>query len=161
EIMDLAGVAHLAAIKARIPFMHFFDGFRTSHEIDKVEEMPYETLASLLDREALAAFRAASLNPERPMMRSTVQNPDIYFQVREANNGFYDALPAIVEEYMEKISGITGRETISSTTTERRTLKRSSSRWARQRYRWKRSSITSTRGAERPLHPGTSSVPSR
>ncbi|WP_303322502.1 pyruvate:ferredoxin (flavodoxin) oxidoreductase [Cloacibacillus evryensis] len=110
EIMDLAGVAHLAAIKARIPFMHFFDGFRTSHEIDKVEEMSYETLASLLDREALAAFRAASLNPERPMMRSTVQNPDIYFQVREANNGFYDALPAIVEEYMEEISGITGRE---------------------------------------------------
>ena len=110
EIMDIGGVAHLAAIKGRIPFMHFFDGFRTSHEIDKVEAMPYETLASLLDREALAQFRAEALNPEHPMMRSTVQNPDIYFQVREANNGFYDALPGIVEDYMAKISEITGRE---------------------------------------------------
>ncbi len=110
EIMDLAGVAHLAAIKGRVPFMHFFDGFRTSHEINKVEEMPYETLASLLDREALAKFRAEALNPERPMMRSTVQNPDIYFQIREANNGAYDELPAIVEDYMGKISAITGRE---------------------------------------------------
>ena len=110
EIMDIGGVAHLAAIKGRIPFMHFFDGFRTSHEIDKVEAMPYETLSSLLDREALAQFRAEALNPEHPMMRSTVQNPDIYFQVREANNGFYDALPGIVEDYMAKISEITGRE---------------------------------------------------
>ena len=110
EIMDIGGVAHLAAIKGRIPFMHFFDGFRTSHEINKVEAMPYETLASLLDREALAQFRAEALNPEHPMMRSTVQNPDIYFQVREANNGFYDALPGIVEDYMAKISEITGRE---------------------------------------------------
>lgn len=110
EIMDIGGVAHLAAIKGRIPFMHFFDGFRTSHEIDKVEAMPYETLAALLDREALAAFRAEALNPEHPMMRSTVQNPDIYFQVREANNGFYDALPAIVEDYMRRVSELTGRE---------------------------------------------------
>ena len=110
EIMDLAGVAHLAAIKARVPFMHFFDGFRTSHEIDKVEAMDYGTLASMLDRDALAAFRAAGLNPERPMMRSTVQNPDIYFQVREANNGYYDALPSIVEDYMGRISAVTGRE---------------------------------------------------
>ena len=110
EIMDLGGVAHLAAIKGRIPFMHFFDGFRTSHEIDKIELMPYETLDALLDREALADFRASGLNPEHPVMRSTVQNPDVYFQIREANNGFYDALPEIVESYMEKISEITGRE---------------------------------------------------
>ena len=110
EIMDLAGAAHLAAIKGSVPFMHFFDGFRTSHEIDKVEEMPYETLAAMLDRGALAKFRSEALNPERPMMRSTVQNPDIYFQIREANNGGYDALPSIVEEYMDRISAVTGRE---------------------------------------------------
>ena len=110
EVMDLAGVAHLAAIKARIPFMHFFDGFRTSHEIDKIEELPYELLDELLDRKALSDFRAASLNPEHPTMRSTVQNPDIYFQVREANNGFYDALPEIVEDYMDRISEAAGRE---------------------------------------------------
>ena len=110
EVMDLAGVAHLSAIKARIPFMHFFDGFRTSHEIDKIEVLPYDVLGRLLDRKALAAFRAASLNPEHPVMRSTVQNPDIYFQVREASNGFYDALPDIVEEYMRGISEAVGRE---------------------------------------------------
>ncbi|MDO4988206.1 MAG: pyruvate:ferredoxin (flavodoxin) oxidoreductase [Synergistes sp.] len=110
EIMDLAAVAHLSAIKARIPFMHFFDGFRTSHEMCKIEKMPYETLDSMLDRGALASFRNSALNPERPMMRSTVQNPDIYFQVREANNKYYDALPDIVEEYMTKISAVTGRE---------------------------------------------------
>ena len=109
EIMDLAGVAHLAAIKGRIPFIHFFDGFRTSHEISKIEQMDYEELAPLLDHAALAAFRANALNPEHPVMRSTVQNPDIYFQVREANNRFYDELPGIVEYYMEKINEITGR----------------------------------------------------
>ncbi len=110
EIMDIGGIAHLAAIKGQIPFMHFFDGFRTSHEISKIEEMNYEDLASLLDRDALAAFRAKALNPEHPVMRSTVQNPDIYFQVREASNRFYDALPDIVEDYMSKLSVITGRE---------------------------------------------------
>ena len=110
EIMDIGGRAHLAAIKGHIPFMHFFDGFRTSHEISKIEEMNYEDLASLLDRDALAAFRAKALNPEHPVMRSTVQNPDIYFQVREASNRFYDALPDIVEDYMSKLSVITGRE---------------------------------------------------
>ena len=89
EVMDLAGVAHLAAIKGRIPFLHFFDGFRTSHEINKVEQMDYEDLKGMLDQEALDAFRAHALNPEHPLLRATVQNSDIYFQVREANNGDY------------------------------------------------------------------------
>ena len=110
EVMDLAGVAHLSAIKGRVPFMHFFDGFRTSHEINKVEALSYEELASLADYEAIDAFRAHALNPEHPMIRATVQNPDIYFQVREANNSDYDSLPDIVEGYMEKINALTGRD---------------------------------------------------
>jgi len=110
EIMDLAGVAHLAAIKARVPFMHFFDGFRTSHEIDKIEQIDYADLAAMLDRDALAAFRANALNPDHPVMRSTVQNPDIFFQVREAGSRFYDSVPDTVEDYMAKISALTGRE---------------------------------------------------
>ena len=109
EVMDLAGVAHLAAIKGRVPFMHFFDGFRTSHEIAKVEKISYEDLASAVDFEALDRFRAHALNPEHPMIRATVQNSDIYFQVREANNTDYAVLPDIVEEQMEKINRITGR----------------------------------------------------
>ena len=110
EVMDLAGVAHLSAIRARVPFIHFFDGFRTSHEINKVEEMPYEALGDMLDRDALDALRAHALNPEHPMIRATVQNPDIYFQVREANNGDYAALPDVVEDYMTRVSALTGRE---------------------------------------------------
>ena len=110
EVMDLAGVAHLSAIKGRIPFIHFFDGFRTSHEIDKVEQMDYKDLEALLDRDALDAFRAQALNPEHPMVRATVQNPDIFFQVREASNQDYADLPDIVEDYMQSISAITGRE---------------------------------------------------
>ncbi len=110
EVMDLAAVAHLSAIKSRVPFMHFFDGFRTSHEIDKIEKMDYADLEPLLDREALALWRQSALNPEHPVLRSTVQNPDIYFQVREANNRFYDDLPDIVEDYLADISDITGRE---------------------------------------------------
>ncbi len=110
EIMDLAGVAHLSAIKSRIPFMHFFDGFRTSHQIDKVEQMEYSDLASLVDRVALNDFKRGALNPDHPDLRATVQNPDIFFQVREANNTDYSELPQIVEEYMAKISEITGRE---------------------------------------------------
>ena len=109
EVMDLAGVAHLSAIKARVPFMHFFDGFRTSHEIAKVEQMDYEDLKKLVDYEALDAFRAHALNPEHPTLRATVQNPDIFFQAREANNLDYEALPDIVEGYMEDINKITGR----------------------------------------------------
>ncbi len=109
EVMDLAGVAHLAAIKGRVPFLHFFDGFRTSHELDKVEQIDYEDLRFLLDFEALADFRAHALNPEHPMIRATVQNPDIFFQLREASNTDYAALPDIVEDYMQKISAITCR----------------------------------------------------
>ena len=109
EVMDLAGVAHLAAIKGRVPFLHFFDGFRTSHEIDKVEQISYEDLRSLLDMDAVDAFRDRALNPEHPMIRATVQNPDIFFQVREAANADYDALPDVVEGYMAKIGEITGR----------------------------------------------------
>lgn len=110
EIMDLAGVAHLCAIKSRIPFMHFFDGFRTSHQIDKVEEMPYETLAKYVDYDALNEYKRGALNPDHPDLRATVQNPDIFFQVREANNSDYDNLPEIVEDYMAKISAETGRQ---------------------------------------------------
>ncbi len=109
EVMDLAGVAHIVALKARVPFLHFFDGFRTSHEIQKVEIIDDASLTSLLDRDALKAFRAAALNPEHPVTRGTAQNPDIYFQTREASNKFYNAVPDMVAETMAKISEITGR----------------------------------------------------
>ncbi|HQC35818.1 MAG TPA: pyruvate:ferredoxin (flavodoxin) oxidoreductase, partial [Bacillota bacterium] len=110
EVMDLAGVAHLSAIKGGLPFLHFFDGFRTSHELQKVEVMEYEDLDKLLDRDAVAAFRKRSLNPERPVQRSTVQNPDVFFQNREAANIYYDRMPQIVEDYMRKINELTGRD---------------------------------------------------
>ena len=110
EVMDLAAVAHLASLKGRTPFMHFFDGFRTSHEIATVEQIDSERLRALLDSDALAAFRARALNPEQPLMRSTVQNPDTFFQNREACNPYYDALPGIVEEYFAEINSITGRD---------------------------------------------------
>ncbi|MGM0472490.1 MAG: pyruvate:ferredoxin (flavodoxin) oxidoreductase, partial [Bacillota bacterium] len=110
EVMDLAGIAHLSAIESRIPFMHFFDGFRTSHEIQKVEVMDYDELADLVNYEAVEEFRNNSLNPEDPETRGTAQNPDIFFQARESCNKFYDAIPDIVEEYMQEISEITGRE---------------------------------------------------
>jgi len=110
EIMDIAPIAHLAAIKSRIPFLHFFDGFRTSHEVQKVEEADQEELAKLLDMKALQDFRKRALNPENPVTRGTAQNPDIYFQSREAANSFYEVLPDIVEEYMQEISKLCGRE---------------------------------------------------
>ncbi len=110
EVMDLAGVAHLAAIKGRVPFLNFFDGFRTSHEIQKIELLDYADLAKLLDTDAVAAFRKRGLNPDNPVIRGTAQNPDVYFQSREAVNSYYDALPDIVEEYMGEISKLTGRE---------------------------------------------------
>ena len=109
EIIDLAPVAHLAAVKGRIPFLHFFDGFRTSHEMSKVELIDYEDYAKMLDFDAVDAFRAQALNPEHPRLRATVQNGDIFFQVREANNRFYSELPEIVQKYMDKISALTGR----------------------------------------------------
>ncbi len=110
EVMDLAGVAHIVAIKSRVPFLHFFDGFRTSHEIQKVELMEQDDLAALLDRDALEAFRRRALRPEHPVTRGTAQNPDIYFQAREACNRYYDAVPDMVNEAMKQISAITGRE---------------------------------------------------
>ena len=110
EVMDLAGVAHIVALKSRVPFLHFFDGFRTSHEIQKVELMDEASLTALFDREALKQFRERALNPEKPVTRGTAQNPDIYFQTREAANKFYDAVPDMVAETMAEISRITGRE---------------------------------------------------
>ena len=110
ETMDLGGVAHLASIKGRVPFLHFFDGFRTSHEIQKVEVMDYEDLKRLLDWDALKAFKDNALNPEHPVLRGTAQNADIYFQGREAANKYYDAIPDIVADYMKEITKITGRE---------------------------------------------------
>ena len=110
EVMDLAGVAHLVAIQSRVPVMHFFDGFRTSHEIQKVEVMDYEVFDRLLDKEAVTAFRNRALNPEHPVTKGTAQNDDIYFQTREASNKFYNAVPAIVEEYFTAISKETGRD---------------------------------------------------
>ncbi len=110
EVMDLAGVAHLAAIKGRIPFLHFFDGFRTSHEIQKIECLEYDELGALLDQEAVENFRRSSLNPERPVMRSSVINPDVFFQIQEASNPFYDKLPQLVAEYMAEINKLTGRD---------------------------------------------------
>ena len=110
EVMDLAGVAHLATIKSRVPFVNFFDGFRTSHEIQKIEMLENEDLAPLVDQEALSAFRNRALSPERPVARGMAENPDTFFTHRESCNSYYDAVPAIVEEYMEKISEITGRK---------------------------------------------------
>ena len=110
EVMDLAGVAHIVALKARVPFLHFFDGFRTSHEIQKIELIDEASLTALLDRDALKAFRARALNPEHPVTRGTAQNPDIYFQTREAANKFYEAVPDMVAETMREISKITGRD---------------------------------------------------
>ena len=110
ETMDLAGVAHLAAIKGRVPFMHFFDGFRTSHEIQKIEVMDYADLEKLIDYEALNEFRKRSLNPSNPYTKGTAQNPDIYFQAAEAANPFYEKIVGVVVEYMNEINKITGRD---------------------------------------------------
>lgn len=109
EVMDLGGVAHLSAIKGRVPFLHFFDGFRTSHEVQKIEVIDYEDFAKLVDMDAVKAFRKRALNPEHPVLRGTAQNPDIFFQARESSNRFYNAVPEIVEYYMNEINKITGR----------------------------------------------------
>lgn len=110
EVMDLAAVAHLSAIKGRIPFVHFFDGFRTSHEIQKIEQLDQEELIPLIDQDALAAFRDRALNPEKPVLRGTAQNPDVYFQAREASNPFYDNIVGIVEDYINEMNKLTGRK---------------------------------------------------
>jgi len=108
EVMDLGAVAHLSAIKGRVPFVHFFDGFRTSHEIQKVQAWDYKDLEEMIDKDAIAEFRKRSLNPEHPVLRGSAENGDIFFQHREACNKYYDALPAVVEEYMEKVNAKIG-----------------------------------------------------
>ena len=109
EVMDMGAVAHLATLTSRIPFLHFFDGFRTSHEMQKIECLDYEDLKTIFDYEALKNFRESALNPENPVLRGSAQNPDIYFQGREMSNRFYDAVPGVVEDYMGKINKLTGR----------------------------------------------------
>ena len=109
EVMDLGAVAHLAAIRGSLPFLHFFDGFRTSHEIQKIETIEYDELRKLIDLNAVDKFRKRALNPEHPVIRGTAQNPDIFFQAREASNKYYNELPEIVAEYMDKIGQLTGR----------------------------------------------------
>ena len=110
QVMDLASIAHLSAIKGRVPFLHFFDGFRTSHEIQKIEVLEYEELAKLIDMDAVNAFRRGAMNPDHPSVRGTVQNSDIHFQQREVINRYWDKLPEIVEGYMDEIKKLTGRE---------------------------------------------------
>ena len=110
EVMDLAGVAHLSTIKSRVPFVNFFDGFRTSHEIQKIEMLENDDLAPLVDQEALKEFRSRALSPEHPVARGMAENPDTFFTHRESCNNYYDAVPAIVEDYMNKVSEITGRK---------------------------------------------------
>lgn len=110
EVMDLTPVAHCAAIKGRVPFLNFFDGFRTSHELQKIQIWDYEDLKDLVDMEAIDAYRRRSLNPEHPVLRGTAQNPDIFFQAREACNKYYDAVPALVQEYMDKVNAKIGTD---------------------------------------------------
>ncbi len=110
EVIDLGSVAHLSAIKGRVPFLHFFDGFRTSHEIQKVECIDYEDLKKLVDMDAVNEFKRNALNPEHPVLRGTAQNPDIFFQAREACNPFYENIVDVTEKYMEEISKLTGRD---------------------------------------------------
>ncbi|MHB8073448.1 pyruvate:ferredoxin (flavodoxin) oxidoreductase [Desulfosporosinus fructosivorans] len=110
EAMDMGYIAHLVTVKSRIPFLHFFDGFRTSHEIQKIEVPEYEEVAKLLDMEAVQKFRDSALNPEHPVLRGTAQNPDVYFQGREASNSFYAAVPDLVEQAMQEYKELTGRE---------------------------------------------------
>ena len=110
QVMDLAAVAHLAAIKGSVPFLNFFDGFRTSHEVQKIEVLEYDELAGLLDKEAVAKFRRGALHPDHPSLRGTVQNSDVHFQQREVSNRYYQALPDLVEGYMAEITRLTGRE---------------------------------------------------
>ncbi len=110
EVMDLGGIAHLAAIKSSVPFVHFFDGFRTSHEMQKIEVIEFDEFDKLVDKEKIKEFRDKSLNPQTPVIRGTAQNPDVFFQAKEASNPYYTNLPDVVNDYMEKISEMTGRE---------------------------------------------------
>ena len=109
EAMDMALVAHLSSLNSSVPFVHFFDGFRTSHEVQKIDVIDYEDMAKLMPWDKVEEFRSRAMNPEHPHLQGTAQNPDIYFQGREAANKYYDATPAIVEEAMKKVSALTGR----------------------------------------------------
>ncbi|HLF59863.1 MAG TPA: pyruvate:ferredoxin (flavodoxin) oxidoreductase, partial [Acidimicrobiia bacterium] len=109
EAHDLALVSHLASLEARVPFLHFFDGFRTSHEMSKIELIGDDVLRELIDEELIAAHRRRALNPNQPVLRGTAQNPDVFFQAREAINPFYSSVPGIVDHFMERVAGITGR----------------------------------------------------
>ena len=104
EVMDLGAAAHLSAIKGKVPFLHFFDGFRTSHEIQKIEIWDYDDLKDMLDMDAVNDFRKHAMNPERPFLKGSAQNSDVFFQAREACNQYYEAIPGIVEEYLGKIN---------------------------------------------------------
>ena len=123
EVMDLTPVAHCAALEGKLPFINFFDGFRTSHEIQKIETWDYEDLKDLVSMDAIDAFRAHALNPNHPCQRGSAQNPDIFFQAREACNPYYDALPGIVQNYMDKVNAKIGTasnlESLSAATTSR------------------------------------------
>ena len=110
EVMDMALIAHAATLEARVPFIHFFDGFRTSHEVQKIDQVDRATIRAMIDDDLVAAHRARGLNPEKPMMRGTAQNPDVNFQGRETVNPFYQATPAIVQKYMDKFAKLTGRQ---------------------------------------------------
>lgn len=130
EVMDLGAVAHLSAIKGRVPFLHFFDGFRTSHEVQKIEQWDYKDLADMLDWEAVDQFRRRALNPEHPVIRGTAQNDDIFFQAREACNTYYDAVPEVVIDYMNQVNAKIGTDYKPSTTMALPTRRESSSPWA-------------------------------
>lgn len=110
EVMDLTAVAHLASLKTSVPFLNFFDGFRTSHEYHKVELLEQEDIAPLLDMEDVKRFRDRALTPERPVTRGTAENPETFFTHRESSNSYYDKVPEVVEHYLGEISKITGRE---------------------------------------------------
>ncbi len=110
EVMDMGAIAHLSAIRGKVPFLHFFDGFRTSHEVQKIDALDYEDMEKLVDKDAIKSFRKRALNPEHPCTRGTTQNPDIFFQQREACNNFYTDIPETVEHYMEEINRLTGRD---------------------------------------------------
>ena len=110
EVMDLGAVAHLSTIKGRVPFLHFFDGFRTSHEIQKIQVWDYKDLADMLDWDAVNAYRRRSLNPEHPVLRGSAQNPDIFFQAREACNKYYDDIVGITEDYMNQVNAKIGTD---------------------------------------------------
>src|SRR5512147_1757243 len=109
EAHDLALVAHASTLESRVPFLHFFDGFRTSHEVQKIEQLTNEDLKAMIDDDMVAAHRARGLNPEHPVLRGSAQNPDVYFQARETSNPYYARTPQIVQNYMDKFAGLTGR----------------------------------------------------